>query len=86
MANPSVQIDAVARLETSLVDARKRAAAALRETREAKGLSLRQVSQHVALSPAALSLLENGKTWQTSTARRVLAFYREVAVEAVAAA
>lgn len=79
MPNPSVQIAAVARLERRLGEARARAAAALRRTRERRGLSLREASPHVGLSAAGLSLLETGKTWETATAQRVLAFYERPA-------
>jgi transcriptional regulator with XRE-family HTH domain len=64
--------------------AKQRAAAALREAREARGLSLRQVCPHVNLSAGALSEIERGMMWETSTVRRVAAFYAPADTSAAA--
>lgn len=85
MANPSVQIETVAKLEDRIETARQRAAAALRAAREARGLSLRQVGPHVGITYSALSNLERGESWETTTARRVAAFYGEPGDESAAA-
>jgi hypothetical protein len=86
MPSPSVQIESVARLERELGEARRRASAALRRMREARQLSLRQASPRVGLSPAGLSMLETGQTWETSTARRVVEAYQAMKEAASAAA
>lgn len=75
MKPPAVYIDRVARLEAELASERRNAAAALRARRERAGLSLRQASPIVGLSAGGLSLLERAETWETRTARRVLAAY-----------
>lgn len=76
MPTPTVhRIESIARLEARLKAARARAAAALRRQRERADLSLREAAPLVGLSPAGLSLLERGETWETTTARRVLAAY-----------
>jgi ribosome-binding protein aMBF1 (putative translation factor) len=77
MPNPSVQIARVSRLERQLAEARQRAGRALRQTREARGLSLRDVAPHVNLSAGALSEMERAETWATPTAERVLRFYTQ---------
>lgn len=45
---------------------------ALRDAREAQGLSLREAAKAIRLSPAALSQLERAKTWETATAARAI--------------
>lgn len=76
---PAVQIGEVARLERELGEARSRAAASLRETRQAIGISLRQTANGVRLSPGALSNLECARSWQTKTALRVATYLSRVA-------
>lgn len=84
MPNPSVQIARVTRLEQQLAESRQRAGRALRDLRESRGLSLRDVAPHVALSAGALSQMERAETWSTATATRVLRFYESDA-ETIAA-
>lgn len=62
------------RMEQELVAMRKATAKVLRETRQAKRISLRKLANGVRLSPGALYQLERGKSWQSRTARRVARF------------
>ena len=56
--DPAVQVEAVIRIERELAEARKRAAHAIRESRESQGIGLRTAAKAIRLSPAALSELE----------------------------
>jgi ribosome-binding protein aMBF1 (putative translation factor) len=76
---PAVQVENVARIERELDEARRAAGRALRETREAKGISLRAAAKGIRLSPGSLSELERGRSWMTRTAQRAARFLERVA-------
>jgi ribosome-binding protein aMBF1 (putative translation factor) len=68
-------VDRVRYLEAELREAKLTTARALREAREAAGLSLRDVSPRVRLSAPTLSLVERGIVWNTKTVTRVAKVY-----------
>lgn len=77
--DPAVQVEAVIRIERELVEARKRAARALRESREEQGIGLRTAAKAIRLSPAALSELERARTWSSKTAMKAVRYLGRVA-------
>lgn len=75
----SGQIERIAEMERELADARKAAAKSLRAARKAAGLSLRAVQPKARYSIATLSELENGRTWNTRLAARLVKVYESKA-------
>lgn len=65
-------LDEAVSLEKQLDAARQRTAKAIRALRETRGHSLRTIAKSARLSPAALSELERGRTWNSKTAAKVL--------------
>lgn len=74
-----IQTDRAEALERELGAERKRVAAALRETREKLGLSLRDVAPRARLSGASLSYIERGEQWHTPTIKRLARLYERSA-------
>lgn len=75
---PAVQVETVVRIERELKEARKVAAKALREARKSRHVTLRKAARGIRLSPAALSQLERGATWESKTALKVVRFLGRV--------
>jgi ribosome-binding protein aMBF1 (putative translation factor) len=72
-----VQIEQIEQLEGLLRGLRRSTAMTMLTEREALGLSLREVAEHVGLTAVAINNMERGKSWRTSSARRVAELYSE---------
>jgi hypothetical protein len=70
-----VQIEQIEQLEELLRGLRRSAAMTMLIERGKLSLSLREVSAHVGLTTVAINNLERGKSWRTSSARRVAEHY-----------
>lgn len=73
-----VQLDAIEAMERGMTGTRRSVAMAIREQREKRELSLRDVAPHVGVTHATLSNIENGKTWTTGTVRKVARYYQKL--------
>jgi DNA-binding XRE family transcriptional regulator len=70
-----VQIEQIEQIEAVQRGMQRSAASTMRREREKLSLSLREVSEAVGLTAAAINNLERGKSWRTPTARRVSEHY-----------
>lgn len=73
------EIERVRNLESELATSREIAAECLKEKRIELGLSFRQVSAGVRVSPATVYNIEANKSWRTRTAAKIARFYERIA-------
>jgi cytoskeletal protein RodZ len=72
-------VEKVRNLEAELAASRKQAAKSLRTERNRLGLTLRQVSSRIRMTPAAIHNIELSKSWKTRTAQKLARFYSNAA-------
>jgi DNA-binding XRE family transcriptional regulator len=65
-------------IERGQMRRRKGIARALRQLREERKLSLRDVAPHLHITAATLSNLERGATWKAPTLWRALRYYEKL--------